>query len=34
MLLVYCVVVLAVITANVVAILLAATVARHRMHHD
>jgi hypothetical protein len=34
MLLVYCVVVLAVITANVVAILLAATIAGHRMHHD
>jgi hypothetical protein len=34
MLLVYCVVVLAVITANVVAILLAATIARRRMRHD
>ena len=30
----YCVVLLAVIGANVVAILLAATVARRRMHHD
>ena len=34
MLLVYCVVLLAVLAANVVAILVAATVARHRMHHD
>jgi hypothetical protein len=34
MLLMYSVVLLAVIGANVVAILLAATVARRRMHHD
>ena len=34
MLLVYCVVVLAVVTANGVTILLAATIARRRMHHD
>jgi hypothetical protein len=34
MLLVYSAVVLAVIGANVVTILLAATVARRRMHHD
>jgi hypothetical protein len=34
MLLVYCVVLLAVLAANVTAILLAATIARRRMHHD
>jgi hypothetical protein len=34
MLLVYCVVLLAVIAANVAAILLAATVARRGMHQD
>ena len=34
MLLAYCVVLLAVLAANVTAILLAATIARRRMHHD
>jgi hypothetical protein len=34
MLLVYCVVLLAVLAANVTAIFLAATIARRRMHHD
>ena len=34
MLFVYSVVVLAVIAANVVTILLAASIASHRMHHD
>jgi hypothetical protein len=34
MLLVYCVVLLAVLAANVTVILLAATIARRRMHHD